>query len=283
MSKRVLLTIYRCLLKEAREIRHAGRPITVQASPFALERPKFLVSVKAHHNALKQVLPPSAFACANTLSHNQIVGAVTGGDIAATIKAAFRAGKGETDPTRISELVDEAFMGIRTLGHQRSLQDKISVAVTDGLRVTATSQYSSALMKESSGTAWSHSFHREFHYLIRIDNTGEESATVLGREWRIFSQDGSLDHEIKRGTPIAQRVVGLCPIIKPGTSFVYCSQTPLTSRNGQMEGSFQVARGEHDRDDPNAEPDTKLEMFDITVAPFQLISPAADDDDDSFP
>lgn len=71
------------------------------------------MSVKAHHNALKQVLPSSAFACANTLSHNQIVGAVTGGDIASIIKAAFRAGKEETDPVRISELVDEAFLGIR--------------------------------------------------------------------------------------------------------------------------------------------------------------------------
>ncbi|CAM9473266.1 unnamed protein product, partial [Sphacelaria rigidula] len=74
----------------------------------------------------------------------------------------------------------------------------------------------------------------------RIDNIGTEPATILGREWRIYSQDGSMDHQVSRGTPVAQRVVGLCPIIRPGSSFIYCSHTPLTSAKGHMEGSFQV-------------------------------------------
>lgn len=85
----------------------------MQASPFPLERPKFLASVKAHYHALQDVLPSSAFACINTLKHKGNVGAMTGEDIADIVKAAFRAGKGETDPGRIKELVDEAFMGIR--------------------------------------------------------------------------------------------------------------------------------------------------------------------------
>lgn len=90
-------------------------PITVQGSPFPLERPNyvFMGSVFAHHNALQEVLPPSAMAHASTLSRNELVGAMAGEDIAAMVKAAFHAGMMEMDPVRIGQLVDEAFLGIR--------------------------------------------------------------------------------------------------------------------------------------------------------------------------
>lgn len=73
-----------------------------------------------------------------------------------------------------------------------------------------------------------------------IDNVGEDTVTVLGREWRIFNGDGSLHREIRRGTSESRMVVGLQPILEPGDSFIYHSGTDVKSRSGHMEGSFQV-------------------------------------------
>lgn len=93
--------------------RYDSSPLTLQASPFVLERPHLVASVSAHHHALKEVLPPSALAHVRTLSHNQLVGAMTGADISAMIRHSFRAGAEETDPVRVDQLVDEAFLGVR--------------------------------------------------------------------------------------------------------------------------------------------------------------------------
>lgn len=93
--------------------RYDSSPLTLQASPFILERPHLVASVSAHHHALKEVLPPSALAHVRTLSHNQLVGAMTGADISEMIRNSFRAGAGETDPVRVNQLVDEAFLGVR--------------------------------------------------------------------------------------------------------------------------------------------------------------------------
>lgn len=74
-----------------------------------------------------------------------------------------------------------------------------------------------------------------------MDNIGETAATVLGREWRIYNDDGTLEQEIRKGTPVARAVVGLQPVIKPGASFIYYSRTAVSSTRGIMEGSFQVS------------------------------------------
>lgn len=82
------------------------------------------------------------------------------------------------------------------------------------------------------------------HSVLRgasIDNVGEETVTVLGREWRIFNEDGSLHREIRRGTSESSMVVGLQPVLEPGDSFIYHSGTDVKSSSGYMEGSFQVS------------------------------------------
>lgn len=108
-------TTYLYTLNPVVVVEHCVRsaPITVQASPFALERPHMVASVLAHHNALQEVLPSSAMVHAKILSHNELVGAITGADISAMIRASFHAGAIETDPTRIRHLIDEAFLGVR--------------------------------------------------------------------------------------------------------------------------------------------------------------------------
>lgn len=67
----------------------------------------------AHHNALESVLPATAMAHAAALPHNDLVGAMTGADILAVIRACFHAGAGETDQERIQRLVNEGFLAIR--------------------------------------------------------------------------------------------------------------------------------------------------------------------------
>ncbi|CAN0064172.1 unnamed protein product [Ascophyllum nodosum] len=77
---------------------------------------------------------------ARALPFTDLVGAMSGEDIFTVVKACFRAGAKETNSQRLQALVNEGFLAIRTIGQQRSVQDRISVAVTKGVRVTAASQ-----------------------------------------------------------------------------------------------------------------------------------------------
>jgi ApaG protein len=74
-----------------------------------------------------------------------------------------------------------------------------------------------------------------FAYHIRIFNGREWPVQILGREWHIL--DGPTHRRQVRGAGI----VGLQPVIAPGSSHAYTSYCNLTYPCGNMQGTF-VAR-----------------------------------------
>jgi ApaG protein len=72
-----------------------------------------------------------------------------------------------------------------------------------------------------------------FNYRVRIENTGEVPARVLGRHWVITDAADRVEEVQGEG------VVGERPYLRPGDVFEYTSGCPLPTKVGTMRGSFK--------------------------------------------
>jgi ApaG protein len=122
-----------------------------------------------------------------------------------------------------------------------------SEAVTRGIRVHVTSQYSPE-RSQPSKSQWF------FLYTIEISNEGVETVQLVTRHWIITDGSGHVE-EVK-----GPGVVGQQPVLAPGEAFEYTSGCPLTTPFGMMQGTYQVVNQDG-------------EQFDVEVAPFQLSEP----------
>ena len=120
-----------------------------------------------------------------------------------------------------------------------------SEAVTHGIRVTVTSQFSHA---ETQRQRW------YFTYTVRIANEGTQTVQLVSRHW--FITDGSNEVEEVKGPG----VVGHKPTLAPGQAFEYTSGCPLSTPYGSMRGTYQMVT-----------PDGT--QFDAEIAEFALTEP----------
>ena len=95
-----------------------------------------------------------------------------------------------------------------------------------------------------------------FAYTVVIRNTGDVTAQLVARHWRITNAHGKA--EDVRGLA----VVGHQPVLKPGEKFEYTSWTRIDTPYGQMSGTFFCMT-------EDAHP------FDAAVPEFQLVYPGA--------
>ena len=93
-----------------------------------------------------------------------------------------------------------------------------------------------------------------FAYTIRIENTGEVPARLLGRHWLITDANGVVQEVRGEG------VVGEQPWLRPGESFEYTSGTVLGTPLGTMQGSYEMLADDGTR-------------FDAPIPPFTLSVP----------
>lgn len=122
-----------------------------------------------------------------------------------------------------------------------------SEAVTRGIRVGVTAQYSPERSQPSSNQWF-------FLYTVNIANEGTETVQLLTRHWIITNGSGQVEEVRGPG------VVGKQPTLAPGESFEYTSGCPLTTPFGVMEGTYQMITSDGQR-------------FDAKIAPFTLSEP----------
>jgi len=122
-----------------------------------------------------------------------------------------------------------------------------SEAVTRGIRVHVTSQYSPE-RSQPSKNQWF------FLYTIEISNEGTETVQLVTRHWIITDASGHVE-EVK-----GPGVVGQQPVLAPGEAFEYTSGCPLTTPFGMMQGTYQMVNQQG-------------EQFDVEIAQFQLSEP----------
>ena len=123
----------------------------------------------------------------------------------------------------------------------------MSAAVTEGIRVTVTTEYVSA-----------QSVPREkryvFAYTVRIHNEGSGVAQLRTRHWIITDGNGKVEEVRGPG------VVGQQPTLQPGEHFEYTSGCVLETPRGSMRGTYQMRRADGSE-------------FDAAIAPFDLLLP----------
>jgi len=122
-----------------------------------------------------------------------------------------------------------------------------SVAVTRGIRVHVTAEYS----PERSRPVEKEWF---FLYTVRITNEGTETVQLVTRHWIITDADGEVTEVRGDG------VVGEQPVLAPGEGFEYTSGCPLNTSFGTMRGTYQMVTRDGD-------------AFDAEIAPFTLSEP----------
>ena len=95
-----------------------------------------------------------------------------------------------------------------------------------------------------------------FAYTVTVHNNGQLPATLLSRHWVITDGDGHVEEVRGAG------VVGEQPCIKAGASHTYSSGTVMTTKVGNMQGSYKMQAEDG-------------EQFDAVIAPFHLAVPGA--------
>ncbi|MFO0553233.1 MAG: Co2+/Mg2+ efflux protein ApaG [Polyangiaceae bacterium] len=123
----------------------------------------------------------------------------------------------------------------------------MSTALTEGIRVTVTTQYvpQNSVPQQKKYV---------FAYTIRIANEGTDTAQLKSRHWIITDAKGKVEEVRGPG------VVGQQPILKPGEHFEYTSGCVLETPRGTMRGTYQMRRPSGDE-------------FDAVIAPFDLTLP----------
>lgn len=69
-------------------------------------------------------------------------------------------------------------------------------------------------------------------YEVTVANRGDEIVQLLSRYWRITDTTGKIEEVYGAG------VIGLQPIIKPESQFIYTSFCQLATPQGTMEGYY---------------------------------------------
>lgn len=95
-----------------------------------------------------------------------------------------------------------------------------------------------------------------FTYTITVSNDGTVAAKLMSRHWVITHGDGKVEEVRGDG------VVGQQPLIAPGESHIYSSGSVISTKVGNMQGSYQMLAEDGKR-------------FDAVIAPFRLAVPGS--------
>jgi uncharacterized protein affecting Mg2+/Co2+ transport len=201
-------------------------------------------------------------------------GFIDGDQMHRTVASCFKANIDLSD-VQAKTALNDAFAALQILSVQRALNDCSALVTTRGVEVDiSTSKIPEELVPQVDEE-------HMFTYRLRVSNVGEDSVQLLGRHWRISSEDGVVN-EVPKGSPGGKKltnfamlplilyflsVVGYTPVLKPGQMFEYASGTHLNTSEGVIEGSFQMVVLDEDRYQTEEE-------FDAVVGPV-VLSPAS--------
>ena len=119
---------------------------------------------------------------------------------------------------------------------------------TDGVKVSVETMYQPEYSNPSND-------HFMFAYKVLIENTGSYAVRLLSRHWYIFDSNGA-KREVE-----GDGVVGIQPVIEPGSTHEYVSGCNLKTDMGSMKGQYSMIRLLD-----NAH-------FDVQIPEFLLIAP----------
>lgn len=120
--------------------------------------------------------------------------------------------------------------------------------VSNGIKVSVETRY-----QETESNPVEHQF--VFAYRITIENHNSFPIKLLSRQWYIFDSNNDRNEVEGMG------VVGLQPVINPGSSFEYMSGCHLTTEMGRMLGFYWF------------ENQNDMSHFEVKIPAFEMVAP----------
>lgn len=120
--------------------------------------------------------------------------------------------------------------------------------ITEGVKVSVETLY----QQEYSNPANEHFM---FAYKVTIENMTGYAVQLMRRHWDIFDANGT------RRQVEGEGVVGLQPVIEPGSQHEYVSGCNLKTEIGSMKGGYQMLRLMDNHE------------FSVKIPEFQLVVP----------
>lgn len=99
--------------------------------------------------------------------------------------------------------------------------------ISSGIKISVITSYEGNYLQNNR-------LHYAFGYQITLENLSDDTVQLESRHWDIFD---SLHH---KDEVEGEGVVGLKPVLKPGTSFSYQSGCLLSSTYGAMQGYYTL-------------------------------------------
>ena len=124
------------------------------------------------------------------------------------------------------------------------MNSKISGGVKISVETFYQSEYSNPINSEFM-----------FAYKITIENNNDFPVKLLRRHWHIYDSNGSV-REVE-----GEGVVGIQPVITPGTSYQYISGCNLRSEIGKMQGTYLLENLNNKK------------TFNVTIPAFEMLAP----------
>ena len=124
------------------------------------------------------------------------------------------------------------------------MNSKISGGVKISVETFYQSEYSNPINSEFM-----------FAYKITIENNNQFPVKLLRRHWHIYDSNGSF-REVE-----GEGVVGIQPVIAPGSSYQYISGCNLRSEIGKMQGTYLL------------ENTNSKKTFNVTIPAFEMLAP----------
>jgi len=149
---------------------------------------------------------------------------------------------------------DTALVALRLLSDHMKMSESTSVATTDGMRVVVTAIYDEHASQEAGHGQ------QVFFYRCTVHNVGQDLYQLMGRHWVFVDKNQRVCSEVPK---FGSGVIGQYPLLRPGQSFQYMSQTIMPEAGGGvMKGSFLFTNK------------TKGIAVEVKVAPCPLVVPS---------
>ena len=244
-------TVARSALRSARKLIEAAaasnsgvqNQLFVQTTPHASEFQNYRYDA-SELDALEHVYPPALKPLIALYPTRSVDGATlrqmvrsvcrqlptTADSSSSSSSSGSRGGSSSNNNSSSSNDDDTALVALRLLSDHMKMSESTSVATTDGMRVVVTAIYDEHASQEAG-----HGQH-VFFYRCTFHNVGQDLYQLMGRHWVFVDKNGTVCAEVPK---FGSGVIGQYPLLRPGQSFQYMSQTIMPEAGGGvMKGSF---------------------------------------------
>uniref|UniRef100_A0AAV1U0Z3 ApaG domain-containing protein n=1 Tax=Peronospora matthiolae TaxID=2874970 RepID=A0AAV1U0Z3_9STRA len=256
-SPTVVRAIYRCLLRDARELQrtpHSNIRRELQLEQWGTGG--FVEPLVKHEETTDETdaVVLKSLEQFQRLRDDGLFMGPRNVDLLKSVQLAFRENLRLGDVKTASAKVDEAIKALSELGNQLFLAQCSSATVTDGVRIEATSQYVPSHSDPASNTY-------RFTYRVTITNQNKSSSVqILGRQYTFESGKGQRI-ALPRNSP---GIVGATPLLAPGQTFEYASGVDIDAPRGSVTGCLHALLVPEEGDDGKP--------FDALVSKFALLA-----------